>query len=93
MLALLIQAATLGERVGSPFAAIGECGLPFCDGQGGEVGSVIILGGILGVLLALERFITLFLIGNKVAAQRKDSVARDDNPLGRVLKVYEENNQ
>ena len=91
LLALLIQAATLGERVGSPFAAIGECGLPFCDGQGGEVGSVIILGGILGVLLALERFITLFLIGNKVAAQRKDSVARDDNPLGRVLKVYEEN--
>ena len=91
LLALLIQAATLGERIGSPFAAIGECGLPFCDGQGGEVGSVIILGGILGVLLALERFITLFLIGNKVAAQRKDPVAQDDNPLGRVLKVYEEN--
>jgi biopolymer transport protein ExbB len=49
------------------------------------------LGGILGVLLALERFITLFMIGTKVAAQRKDPVAKDDNPLGRVLKVYEEN--
>jgi biopolymer transport protein ExbB len=43
------------------------------------------------VLLALERFITLFMIGTKVAAQRKDPVAKDDNPLGRVLKVYEEN--
>ena len=93
LLALLIQAATLGERIGSPIAAIGECGLPFCDGQGGNVGSVIILGGILGVLLALERFVALFLIGNKVAAQRKDATARDDNPLGRVLKVYEENKE
>ena len=91
LLALLIQAATLGERIGSPIAAIGECGLPFCDGQGGNVGSVIILGGILGVLLALERFVALFLIGNKVASQRKDATARDDNPLGRVLKVYDEN--
>ena len=93
LLALLIQAATLGERIGSPIAAIGECGLPFCDGQGGEVGSVIILGGILGVLLALERFVALFLIGSKVAAQRKDASARGDNPLGRVLKVYEENKE
>jgi biopolymer transport protein ExbB len=93
LLALLIQAATLGERIGSPFGAIGECGLPFCDGQGGNVGSVIILGGILGVLLALERFVALFLIGNKVNAQRKESTARDDNPLGRVLKVYEENRE
>ena len=93
LLALLIQAATLGERIGSPIAAIGECGLPFCDGQGGNVGSVIILGGILGVLLALERFVALFLIGNKVAAQRKDATARQDNPLGRVLKVYDENKE
>ncbi len=93
LLALLIQAATLGERIGSPIAAIGECGLPFCDGQGGNVGSVIILGGILGVLLALERFVALFLVGNKVAAQRKDASARGDNPLGRVLKVYEENKE
>lgn len=93
LLALLIQAATLGERIGSPIAAIGECGLPFCDGQGGNVGSVIILGGILGVLLALERFVALFLVGNKVAAQRNDASARGDNPLGRVLKVYEENKE
>lgn len=84
LLALLIQAATLGERIGSPSSL-------FVDGQGGEVGSVIILGGIVGVFLALERLITLFLVGSKVAAQRKNPVASMDNPLGRVLNVYEEN--
>jgi biopolymer transport protein ExbB len=93
LLALLIQAATVGERVGSPFGGIakGECYMPFCDGQGGAVGSVIILGGILGVLLALERFITLSMIGAKVASQKKTETPNEDNPLGRVLKVYEDN--
>ena len=71
LLALLIQAATLGERIGSPIAAIGECGLPFCDGQGGSVGSVIILGGILGVLLALERFVALFWLVTKLLRKGK----------------------
>jgi biopolymer transport protein ExbB len=89
----LIQAATVGERVGTPFGGIanGECYLPFCDGQGGYVGSVIILGGIIGVLLAIERLITLSMIGSKVNAQKKSSVADTGNPLGRILKVYEEN--
>ena len=63
LLSLLIQAATVGERIGSIFGGIadGDCYLPFCDGQGGYVGSVIILGGIIGVFLALERLVTLFL--------------------------------
>ncbi len=93
LLSLLIQAATVGERVGTPFGGIanGECYLPFCDGQGGYVGSVIILGGIIGVLLAIERLITLSMIGSKVNAQKKSSVADTGNPLGRILKVYEEN--
>ncbi|MDH3642229.1 MAG: MotA/TolQ/ExbB proton channel family protein, partial [Gammaproteobacteria bacterium] len=93
LLSLLIQAATVGERVGSPFGGIakGECYLPFCDGQGGYVGSVIILGGILGVLLALERLFTLSMIGAKVASQKKSDTANEDNPLGRVLKVYDDN--
>jgi biopolymer transport protein ExbB len=93
LLSLLIQAATVGERVGTFFGGItkGECYLPFCDGQGGYVGSVIILGGILGVLLALERLVTLFLVGRKVNAQRNSDVASDDNPLGRMMKVYDEN--
>lgn len=90
LLALLIQAATIEEQVGS-FGAIAECYLPFCDGQGGTVGAVIILGGFIGVLLALERLITLSLVGMRVNAQRKNATPSDDNPLGRVLKVYDEN--
>lgn len=90
LLALLIQAATLEEQVGS-IGAVADCYLPFCDGQGGTVGSIIILGGILGVLLALERLITLSMVGVKVNAQRKNPTPNDDNPLGRVLKVYDEN--
>jgi biopolymer transport protein ExbB len=93
LIALLIQAATVGERVGSPFGGIakGECYLPFCDGQGGYVGSVIILGGILGVLLALERLVSLSMIGSKVNAQRKSETPDESNPLGRILKVYQDN--
>ncbi len=93
LLSLLIQAATVGERIGSVFGGIadGDCYLPFCDGQGGYVGSVIILGGIIGVLLALERFITLFLIGRKVNSQRETDVPSEDNPLGRIMRVYEAN--
>ena len=90
LLALLIQAATLDEQVGS-FGAIAECYLPFCDGQGGTVGAIIILGGFIGVLLALERLITLSMVGAKVNSQRKNPTPSDDNPLGRVLKVYDEN--
>ncbi|MEJ2132659.1 MAG: MotA/TolQ/ExbB proton channel family protein, partial [Gammaproteobacteria bacterium] len=89
---LVPQAATLEEQVGTLFSfAAADCYLPFCDGQGGYVGSVIILGGILGVLLAIERLITLSMIGARVAAQTRSDHASDDNPLGRVLRVYEEN--
>ena len=93
MLSLLIQAATVGERVGSAFGGIakGECWLPFCDGQGGYVGSVIILGGILGVLLALERLVTLFLVRGKVNQQKRSDEISNDNALGRLLNIYEEN--
>ena len=93
LLALQVDRDTWGDRIGSPFGGIskGECYLPFCDGQGGYVGAVIILVGILGVLLAVERLITLSLIGAKVNSQKKSSTASDDNPLGRVLKVYDEN--
>lgn len=93
LLSLLIQAATVGERVGSPFGGIakGECFLPFCDGQGGMVGSVIILGGILGVILAIYKLVQLTLMGTKVNAQKKSDTPSDDNPLGKILKVYHEN--
>ena len=90
LLSLLIQAATVGERVGSLFGGIskGECYLPFCDGQGGYVGAVIILGGIIGVLLAFERLVTLSITGAKVNTQKRSDTVSGDNPLGRVLSVY-----
>lgn len=95
LLSLLIQAATLGERVGSFFGGIakGECYLPFCDGQGGYVGAVIILGGIIGVLLAIERFVTLSITASKVNTQKRSEVVSEDNPLGRVLNIYHQNKE
>jgi len=93
LLALEIQKASWGERIGSPFGGIanGECYLPFCDGQGGYVGAVIIMLGFIGVILALWKWIQLMGISRKVSAQRNSSTADSGNPLGRVLKVYEEN--
>ncbi len=94
LIALLIQKATLAEMVGTPFGgfATGACYLPFCDGQGAYPGSVIIMVGIIGVLLAVERLITLTIVGGKVNSQRKQPGSpTEDNPLGRVLKVYDDN--
>ena len=91
---LLIQKATFGEMVGTPFGGIadGHCYLPFCDGQGDYPGSIIILVGIIGVLLAIERLVTLTIVGRKVNQQRNQPEApSEDNPLGRVIKVYDDN--
>ncbi len=59
--------------------------------QGAEVGYVIIALGIFGVLLALERLITLSIVAGKVKSQLKSDTPRSNNPLGRVLSVYQEN--
>jgi biopolymer transport protein ExbB len=59
--------------------------------QGAEVGYVIIALGLIGILLALERFITLSIASGKVRAQLKRETPSDNNPLGRVLIVYEQN--
>ena len=45
----------------------------------------------IGFLLVIERMITLTLIGRKVRAQIKSNTVSSNNPLGRVLMVYEEN--
>ncbi|MCE2389860.1 MAG: MotA/TolQ/ExbB proton channel family protein [Proteobacteria bacterium] len=75
ILGLLVQAPTAGERVD----------------QGGIIGYVIITLGVIGVLLSIERFVSLFLVGRKMQSQTQADSARSDNPLGRVMGVYEEN--
>ena len=59
--------------------------------QGGEVGYVIVAVGFFGVFLGLWRMLVLFVMGGKVKAQLKSANANTNNPLGRVLKVAEEN--
>lgn len=75
ILALLVESPTLSEQVN----------------QGGIVGYSIIALGIIGLLIAIWRWIALTLAARKVSAQLKSDRASSDNPLGRVLAAYESN--
>ncbi len=75
ILSLLVQAPDTKERIE----------------QGGPVGNVIIVLGIIGLLIALERFVALYFVGTKVNRQLKTDVASDNNPLGRVMLVKDKN--
>lgn len=71
ILGLLVQAPSLKERIQ----------------QGGTVGYIILALGVVGLLFALERFVSLMLIGNKVKRQLKKPQPSNDNPLGRVMLI------
>ncbi len=71
ILGLLVQAPSLGERID----------------QGGTVGYIILALGAIGLLFALERFVSLMLLGNKVKRQLKKDKPSQDNPLGRVMLI------
>ena len=75
ILGLLVETPNLTERVQ----------------QGGIVGYVIITLGIFGVLLSLERMISLWISGRKVNAQLKNDTPDTGNALGRVLTAYDGN--
>ncbi len=75
ILSMLVQSPTLDERVQ----------------QGGAVGYVIIGLGVVGLLLALYRFVYLGLVGSKIKKQAKRDEHDQGNPLGRILSVYDEN--
>lgn len=77
ILGLLVQSKTIGDRIE----------------DGGIVGYAIISLGIVGLLIAIWRFIGLSAASNKVRAQLKRDSAATDNPLGRVLAAYESNRQ
>ena len=77
ILSSLVQTPNLTERIN----------------QGGIVGYVIISLGLLGVLLSLERLVSLTIAGRKVKGQLKRDTPSDNNALGRVLQVYHSNRQ
>ena len=59
--------------------------------QGGYIGYAITAVGAFGLLLALARLVVLSTVSAKVSSQLKSDKAKDNNPLGRVLKVHEDN--
>jgi biopolymer transport protein ExbB len=71
---LLVQAPSLKERVE----------------QGGTVGYIILAVGLVGLLIAIWRFISLSLEGAKVHRQLKSSTFKDNNSLGRVMKAKDD---
>ncbi|WP_258241116.1 MotA/TolQ/ExbB proton channel family protein [Pseudidiomarina homiensis] len=73
ILGLLVQAPGTMERIE----------------QGSTVGYIILALGAIGLLIALERFVTLTLMGGKVKRQLKQNEAKQDNPLGRVMAVQD----
>jgi len=75
ILALLVESPTLKDRIE----------------QGGIVGYCIIALGIIGLLIAIMRWLALSSADRKVKAQLKRDTASTDNPLGRVLAAYESN--
>lgn len=75
ILGLLVQAPSFMERVD----------------QGGLVGYVTIALGFVGMLLIIERLVYLTAVNRKVKAQLLSGTPSNDNPLGRVLSVYQQN--
>ncbi len=75
ILGLLVESPTIKDRIE----------------QGGIVGYCIIALGIIGLIIALLRWVALSNDSRKVNAQLKRDTATTDNPLGRVLAAYESN--
>jgi len=59
--------------------------------QGGAIGYAITVLGVFAILLALFRFLALSSISGKVSGQLRAKKANPNNPLGRILKIAEDN--
>ncbi|MFT7286695.1 MAG: biopolymer transport protein ExbB [Halieaceae bacterium] len=59
--------------------------------QGGYVGYAITAVGIFAFLLAIMRLLVLTGVSSKVSKQLKTDKAMENNPLGRVLKIHQDN--
>ena len=71
LLAKLVQSKSLGEHYES----------------GGTVGIIITIVLIFGLLIVIERFVTLTMLGSKIKQQVRNSTP-GPNPLGRIMAVY-----
>ncbi len=74
ILALLVQSPTYTERIQ----------------QGGLIGYITIALGLMGLVIVVMRFYSLFRTGRAMGAQMSSDKADPGNPLGRVMQVYEE---
>ena len=78
LLALQIQVPTLEERVH----------------QGGLPGYVIIGLGIIALIIAVTKFVSLTMLGMTVNGQAKNAGnPSEKNPLGRIISVYQNNSE
>jgi len=59
--------------------------------QGGAVGYAIIVIGIIAGALGIMKWVTLTVTSRRVMAQRGRKEIKTNNPLGRVLQIYEDN--
>ncbi len=76
LLGLLVQSPSLLERIE----------------QGKAVGYVILFGLLVGLILVLERWARLTKLQGRINKQLKDlDSVSDDNPLGRIVATYYEN--
>jgi biopolymer transport protein ExbB len=74
LLGLVVEVPNLRERID----------------QGGGIGYAIVVVAILGILLAIFRWIVLAFTSMKVRAQMKSSTPKKGNPLGRIMLAYQE---
>lgn len=72
IMALLVQTPNLNERIR----------------QGGWIGFIILGLGVIGLMLAIQRFIYLAFVQRRVGRQQRTSETSQNNPLGRILSVY-----
>ncbi|WP_020398136.1 MotA/TolQ/ExbB proton channel family protein [Kordiimonas gwangyangensis] len=59
--------------------------------QGGVIGYITLALGAVGVLMAVVQWLYLMVVKGKVRRQIQSDTVKTDNPLGRVLAVYENN--
>ncbi|MCU7814667.1 MAG: MotA/TolQ/ExbB proton channel family protein [Candidatus Thiodiazotropha sp. (ex Rostrolucina anterorostrata)] len=71
ILSLLVQSPTFVERIK----------------QGGYIGYVILVLGLLGFFVVIERLLKLSLLSRRVRKQQGQSEPSEDNPLGRLLVI------